>query len=486
MAGCAAQGHTALVTSRADRDGLSVRAEASSTADSIVVEATVENHRPGPVHLVPTQCGQITEVILVRTVLEPEGETWSGSPGALKRLIIDQQSWQQHPDGFAPRRPGDTSGAIPGCDRPEGPVVIAPGGAIAERWELPLWYATSLDAVGSSGSAIRVEVVEARDPDRIELLDILPAGTADSERAGRNVRIEVPASNVIDRSPRTPASGPSLGQEFDRLLDDPTLRAWVTTQPPDGWRQARLDLEGAGMRLRAVTTAFERAVQVTALSDGTVTRVELPGEADRTRVFPRSAGTLPPGIALIDEPEAFVPTEDMIIDGLELPTGRVAVGEFLEDLEPLDIGIEPGVYPVRLALARYPGQDFDRVAFASLVVSDRPTARWELAHVIAVDGGTTTFTSAEGASMLAFDPTTEAADWQRLEHIWDSLTAHDNLGTEAGIEGSVNMVMTSAGVGDGGYQVFLGYDAADLPTRVVVDFALVHLDWPTTESLTPQ
>jgi hypothetical protein len=39
-------------------------------------------------------------------------------------------------------------------------------------------------------------------------------------------------------------------------------------------------------------------------------------------------------------------------------------------------------------------------------------------------------------------------------------------------------VQFSSGNGDGGYPVIVGYDAAERPTRVVVDLYLLHLDWP--------
>ena len=156
------------------------------------------------------------------------------------------------------------------------------------------------------------------------------------------------------------------------------------------------------------------------------------------------------------------------------------VGEYLADIDAIDLHAEPGVYPVRLTLARYPGQDFDRVAYASLVVSDAATVRWQPTSVIAVDGGTTTFTSAEGASLLVTAAESGTGS-ESQDSAWDSLAAHDYLGTESAIEGSINLVMTSSGVGDGGYQVFVGYDSAGQPTRVVVDFLLVHLDWPTVQ-----
>jgi hypothetical protein len=39
-------------------------------------------------------------------------------------------------------------------------------------------------------------------------------------------------------------------------------------------------------------------------------------------------------------------------------------------------------------------------------------------------------------------------------------------------------VKFSSGNAEGGYPVFLGYDVADHPTRVVVDLFLLHLNWP--------
>jgi hypothetical protein len=42
----------------------------------------------------------------------------------------------------------------------------------------------------------------------------------------------------------------------------------------------------------------------------------------------------------------------------------------------------------------------------------------------------------------------------------------------------LNLVQFSSGNGDGGYPVFVGYDAFRRPTCLVVDFYLLHMDWP--------
>ena len=62
--------------------------------------------------------------------------------------------------------------------------------------------------------------------------------------------------------------------------------------------------------------------------------------------------------------------------------------------------------------------------------------------------------------------------------IFDSIIAHDYLATEWALTPETNLVQVTSGVGDGGYPVFVGFDAAGNPTRVVIDFLLLHLSWP--------
>jgi len=70
-------------------------------------------------------------------------------------------------------------------------------------------------------------------------------------------------------------------------------------------------------------------------------------------------------------------------------------------------------------------------------------------------------------------------EWDSLlGRVFDSLTAHDYLVTEYALRPRLNLVEFSSGNGDGGYRVFVGYDSAGRPTRVVVDFLLLHLVWP--------
>jgi hypothetical protein len=98
---------------------------------------------------------------------------------------------------------------------------------------------------------------------------------------------------------------------------------------------------------------------------------------------------------------------------------------------------------------------------------------------VAVDGGSATFTSVEGATLLTEGLERDEREWNDLsERIFDARTAHDYQVVEFPLAEGVNLVEFSSGAGDGGYPVFVGYDAAGNPTRVVVDFYLLHLDWP--------
>ena len=485
------------VGTSADREGLGLDVSVLANGSSIVVETVVRNSRAEAVHLVPDQCGRITEVLLARTTFESEGEQWDGSLQAVKDMILRDQLSRQRPDRFHPRIPGTSSSETPQCQRPDGPVRLPPGADISERWELPLgdlFSAQVVSAVGSAGSVVRVELVEARAPDEPEFLDMVQAGSpeADESRRGRALRAEVAASAVVDRAPTASPAGPSLGQLFDQLVQqNAQLRGWIEAQPADSWRYAALapaypqfsdDPESQEVHLRMVTTGYERAANVSAGPSGDGAVLDLPEHEDRTRDFARRAATMPPGIQLIHEREAPDPTDDLLLGEVILPSGRIAVGEYLFEDEVLDITVPAGAYPAHATLVRYEdatGAFAESVALATLVLSDAPTVRWEEAYVIPVDGGTTTITSADALERLGSLMNDDEDHWWRLEdEIFHSMMAHDYLGTEWPVTEDLNLVRFSSGHGDGGYQVFVGFDAGDNPTRVVVDFVLLHLDWP--------
>jgi hypothetical protein len=468
----------------AERNGLVLGATVSRDDGSIVVETLVRNDRRTPVFLEVDECGRVTETVLARTRLAPRGRTWPGSVQAAKEQILRTQALAQSGDAFAPRIPGDSSSAVPPCVRPDRPRKLAPGEEVAERWALPLSDAHGLDVVGSAGTAVRVEAVETRVPDRLELLVDLPPGVGEALRAGRNVHVAVPASRLIHRAPSAAATrGPSDGQIYDRMLESRVLRRWIAAQPAGGWRRAQLAADPRAddrIELRLLTRRYERAAIATARADGTHVAVELPGRADRARVFRHGPATLPAGIAVLGAREDYVVDRDILPGRVALPSGRVVVGEYLlADRRTLDLRVRPGSYAVRATLARSRRYGFRSVALATLVLSRRPTVRWSPAGSITVDGASATFSSPEGVAYLDRIVERSPDEWQEVqERIVDSMLVHDRVATNFALGPDANLVELDSGGSDGLYPVFIGYDAHGRPTQVVLDFFLLHLAWP--------
>ena len=469
------------VTLSGDHDGLTLQAGATNTGHSIAVDVVLRNERAEPVVVVPDQCGRVVDVELERTESRPEGRQWQGSIQAVKDLILADQSFLDRPDPFAPRRVGDSSTAVPTCSRPDRLTTLGPDQAVTERWELSFDDSVALRELGSNGTMVSVEAVEARDPSELEFLDILPADAEDDTRAGRVVRAELRLAEVLQREASDPIKDPSYGELFDLLLQDEPLRSWIESQPADAWGRADLrpaypdyGPEFERVRLKLVTNQFEQAALVTADADGSNVVLELPDEDTRAQPYARTAGTFPPGITAIPDSD-YALTDDLQIGEVRLPSGRVVVGEYLDE-EPLPFTVAPGAYPAHATLARYRDYPNDDVAFLTLVLSESPTIHWQPSGAIAVDGGTATLTSVEGRDALL--NAQEAGSLELSEAIFDSMVAHDYLATEWELTPETNLVQVSSGVGDGGYPVYVGYDAAGKPTRVVVDFYLLHLSWP--------
>jgi hypothetical protein len=213
------------VTLSGERDGLMLQAGVTNTGHSIAVDVVLRNERVEPVVVVPDQCGRVVDVELERTELRPEGRRWEGSIQAVKDLVLADQSFLDRPDSFAPRRVGDSSTAVPTCERPERLTTLEPGHTVTERWELPFDASVALRELGSNGTMVTLEAVEARDPGELEFLDILPADAEDDARTGRVVRAELRLAEVLQREASNPIRDPSYGELFDRLLQDDALGA---------------------------------------------------------------------------------------------------------------------------------------------------------------------------------------------------------------------------------------------------------------------
>jgi len=200
------------------------------------------------------------------------------------------------------------------------------------------------------------------------------------------------------------------------------------------------------------------------------------------RPYPSRAATLPPAVGVIDEPDGFVATRDVVPGKLKLPSGRLAIdGFFTADTKPLRQRVAPGSYPFHVTEAKpVDGGAGRRVALATLVVGERPTVRWQPAGGIGVDGGVAAFSSAEGARDLGFDDPDSSLD--RQLGFYDVMTAHRTGVGLAEVDDDTNIAVFETGLGDGGYGIYVGFDAVGRPTQFVLDCGLIHFDWPKPEA----
>ncbi len=208
------------------------------------------------------------------------------------------------------------------------------------------------------------------------------------------------------------------------------------------------------------------------LAGGTAPSFSVPAGA-----LERQPVELPEGIE--SPPSDYVATDDLVVGEIGLPSGRIIVGEFLFDAEPLAVTVPPGAYPVRATLARYADEEFENVALLSLDLSDQPTERWIDAGTFAVDGGTAAITSVETRDQLneLFDAS--EADWLALNGaMYRSLETHGYLATLIGLGPERDLAIASSGTGDGAYPIYVGFADDGTPTRVVLDFYLLNFEWP--------
>jgi hypothetical protein len=139
---------------------------------------------------------------------------------------------------------------------------------------------------------------------------------------------------------------------------------------------------------------------------------------------------------------------------LELPSGRLAIdGFFTGETTPLRQRVAPGAYPFHVTEAK-------------------PVDG-------SVGGGVAAFSSAEGANDLGSDDPDSSLD--RQLDFYDVMDAHGgSVGLEK-VDDDTNTAVFHTGLGDGGYGIYVGLDAAGKPTQFVVDCGLIHFDWPAPE-----
>ena len=170
-----------------------------------------------------------------------------------------------------------------------------------------------------------------------------------------------------------------------------------------------------------------------------------------------------------------------------MPSGAcVAVDPmYLEDAqEPLAPRVRPGRYPVRLILAAFEfAHGSDRfVALAHLSFSEHPIVEWrytapakaeeddDYAWTFGVDGGLAAF-----CDEAALSPARDVL----MRHDYFSADAHKNRFENVSwanvpLDADHNIIVFSAGDGDGVYPVLAGLDAQGELAAFVIDFGLFN------------
>jgi hypothetical protein len=178
------------------------------------------------------------------------------------------------------------------------------------------------------------------------------------------------------------------------------------------------------------------------------------------------------------------------IGDLVLPTGRlVACDPFVfPDAPPYNLQLPIGTFPVVMSVAHLATDQ--RVAFASLRLSQNSPATWEMMTVgnqnvanleedhifgYGVDSGTGCFMDQLASQVLAvrmqeqndFFETIMAEMKKNYVHTWDWTDMRF---------GAANLIAFSSGLGDGVYASYAGFDPQNNLAVIVTDFGVVSAD----------
>lgn len=173
---------------------------------------------------------------------------------------------------------------------------------------------------------------------------------------------------------------------------------------------------------------------------------------------------------------------------LSVPSGWIVADEpyLMKPAAPLAPQVAPGHYPVRLVVFEYPSGD-RRVGLAQIVFSEAAVEHWSFASTAeepletlsdgelvgyGVDGGMGAFI--DQANLPALMAIGEADDefseiTRRAYENYQATFAWTDF--PLGPDGQ-NMIVFTAGVGDGFYWTYIGWDVEGRPVTFVTDFGL--------------
>ncbi|MEM1349147.1 MAG: DUF4241 domain-containing protein [Myxococcota bacterium] len=184
---------------------------------------------------------------------------------------------------------------------------------------------------------------------------------------------------------------------------------------------------------------------------------------------------------------------------LVLPTGKLVACDPLEHpgTEPFDLEVDPGAYPVRLYIAEL--RDDKRVAYASIECAPTSPSRWSHAtcfdehHGYSVISSLGAFMDAQTATRnIEYTEITlyDEDEIDREMHAQFQRNRKRNLGYVSGniaheALGEGNLIVFSSGHGEGLYTTYVGRDSSGRICRVVTDFEVLDLLFPTFMPPTP-
>jgi len=189
---------------------------------------------------------------------------------------------------------------------------------------------------------------------------------------------------------------------------------------------------------------------------------------------------------------------------IHLPTGQVVACDPLThpETEPFDFEVPPGTYPVRLCIADM--RDEIVVAYAIIEIAPEPASRWKIATVPSEDTslwsrdeyGFTGVSSLGGfmdaqtaARLIEYNALVGPDEDNEVERSMESTIrrAQKRDHAWANIEhlclGDGNLIVCSSGYGEGCFRTYVGRNDAGEITRIVTDFQVLDLRFPSFGSL---
>ena len=179
------------------------------------------------------------------------------------------------------------------------------------------------------------------------------------------------------------------------------------------------------------------------------------------------------------------------IGSLFLPTGKLVACDPLVffDSKPFELLFPKGEFPVVLSIAQFRGGSDQRVAFATVRFSSKPTVAWDMlllddqdtstlgANEIfgyGVDAGTGSFMDERAAALLLKRCKDDSTFSDKICAEMDKTYVHTRSWLNLQLDPGLNLVAFSSGVGDGVYASYVGFAEDGDITVAVTDFYLVE------------